>query len=105
MNGFDYDQYGGGIELFGSSTGFNLSLKPIKDREMYGVIVQNDIPKHGSPQDRGSADRYYDRPYSPHFWPEGTNHGTMVRAFEMSDAEIAAYKYGWDNEDDRKDWG
>lgn len=105
MNGFDYDQYGGGIELFGSASGFNLSLKPIKDRAKYGVIEYTDMPKNGSPQDRGAADRYYGYSYSPHFWPDGTRKGYKVSRAEMSDAEIAAYKYGWDNENNRKDWG
>lgn len=31
-----------------------------------------DLPKHGSPQDRGSADAYYSRRFDPHWWPEGT---------------------------------
>jgi hypothetical protein len=105
MSDFDYDSFSGGVEMFGSAKGFNLSLTPISNRWMYSQIRYDVLPMHGSPQDRGSADRYYGRPYSPHFWPEGTSHGTMVRSFEMSDTEIAAYKYGWDNEDDRKDWG
>jgi len=32
-------------------------------------IGSEKLPKHGSPQDRGSADRYYGRPYDPHFYP------------------------------------
>ena len=97
MNGFDYDQYGGGIELFGSSTGFNLSLKPIKDREMYGVIVQNDIPKHGSPQDRGSADAYYHRHYDPHYYVGASITSERVEKDNMTVGEIEAYRYGYDN--------
>ena len=27
---------------------------------------------HGSPKDRGSADRYYGRPFEPHWYPQGT---------------------------------
>ena len=34
--------------------------------------------KHGSPTDRGSADRYYGRPYDPHWYPEGTGNGKRV---------------------------
>ena len=28
--------------------------------------------KHGSPYDRGSADRYYGRGSEPHYYPHGT---------------------------------
>lgn len=63
---------------------------------------------HGSPHDRGGADSYYRRPRSPHYWPEGTHHGTKVVAKDMTTAEIAAYNAGFDeNEEagDFKDWG
>ena len=39
-------------------------------------IDSNKLPVHGSPQDRGSADRYYHRPFDPHWWPQGTGKGT-----------------------------
>ena len=68
-------------------------------------IIKSGIPDHGSPQDRGSADRYYGRPYDPHYWPLGTKHGTMVPLSQMSAAEITAYTWGYNNEQDRKDWG
>ena len=69
------------------------------------VKVENGLPKHGSPQDRGSADRYYGRPYNPHWYPSGTHKGKRVNRDEMSSEEIAEYDYGWENEQDRKDWG
>ena len=69
------------------------------------MIVTDGTPKHGSPQDRGSADRYYGRNYEPHYWPNGTGHGSMITMEEMSPAEIVAYDYGWKTETDRKDWG
>lgn len=71
------------------------------------AIVKQEIglPKHGSPQDRGSADRYYGRPYNPHWYPQGTYKGKKVNRDEMSSEEIAEYDYGWENEHDRKDWG
>ena len=109
MNSFDYDQFGGGVEMFGNGlsiwSGAKGSLKWIPNREIYGVIYKTELPPHGSPQDRGSADRYYGRLYSPHFWPLGTEKGDMIEKASMTQAEIAAYKYGWDNEKDRKDWG
>ena len=68
-------------------------------------IDSGKIPSHGSPQDRGSADRYYGRMYSPHWWPEGTGKGIRVEKDDTTPEQIAEYEYGWDNEDDRKDWG
>lgn len=98
MSEFDFDTYGGGVEMFGSS--FNIS-----NREIYGVVHKDSLPKHGSPQDRGSADRYYGRSYNPHFWPEGTEKGFKVTESQMTQSEIEAYKYGFENEEDRKNWG
>ena len=63
------------------------------------------LPVHGSPQDRGSADRYYGRDYDPHWWPNGTGKGDRVEMFDMSPQEITEYTYGYNNEEDRKDWG
>ena len=60
---------------------------------------------HGSPQDRGSADRYYGRKYEPHWYPNGTGKGTRIPEELMSDDQIAEYKYGYQMEEDRKDWG
>ena len=42
MDNFDYDTYGGGVELFGS-------VFSIPNREIYGVIHKTSLPKHGSP--------------------------------------------------------
>ena len=69
------------------------------------IIVRGGIPTHGSPQDRGSADRYYGRPFEPHYWENGTGHGIMTPLNHMTPAEITAYTYGYNNEQDRKDWG
>jgi len=68
-------------------------------------IGSEKLPKHGSPQDRGSADRYYGRPYEPHFYPEGTYKGTCITKEFMTNEQIEEYKYGYENEEDRKDWG
>jgi len=64
-----------------------------------------DIPKHGSPQDRGSADRYYGRPFNPHWYPEGTYKGQRIELQDMTADEIVAYTKGFNEEEDRKDWG
>ena len=59
----------------------------------------------GSPHDRGSADKYYGRAYNPHHYLffNGVRH-TVYRT-GMSEAEIAEYTLGWDEEEGRKDWG
>ena len=61
--------------------------------------------KHGSPMDRGSADRDYGRKYDPHWWPEGTGKGSRIELKDMSVEEICAYTKGFKEEEDRKDWG
>lgn len=63
------------------------------------------LPKNGSPMDRGSADAYYGRPPKPHYWPDGTGKGYKVPECEMTEEEVSDYHYGYDNEEDRKDWG
>jgi hypothetical protein len=63
---------------------------------------------HGGASDRGAADSYYDRPKDPHFWPNGTGHGTRVEAKDMTPEELVAYDLAYnDNEFDnnKKDWG
>ena len=60
---------------------------------------------HGSPQDRGSADSYYGRRYEPHWYPNGTGKGVRITEELMTDNQIAEYKYGYQKEEDRKDWG
>ena len=64
-----------------------------------------DKPKHGSPMDRGSADRYYGRPYNPNWYPEGTGKGQRIELQDMTPDEIVAYTKGYNEEEDRKDWG
>ena len=64
-----------------------------------------ELPIHGSPEDRGSADRYYHRSFNPHWYPDGTGNGEKITEDKMTVEEIALYKKGWDEEHDRKDWG
>jgi len=64
--------------------------------------------RHGGPFDRGTADSYYHRGYTPHYYEGGTSISPRVEQAEMSDAEIAAYSAGYEwNEKfgDKKDWG
>lgn len=60
---------------------------------------------HGSPYDRGSADRYYGRPANPHFYAGDTYSTDKFDRHSMSDEEIAEYYKGYNEEEDRKDWG
>lgn len=62
-------------------------------------------PKHGSPQDRGSADAYYGRRFDPHYYPRGSYKGTRIEMHEMTLEQIEEYRHGYLNEDDRKNWG
>lgn len=65
---------------------------------------------HGSPYDRGSADRYYGRQYQPHyheFYVE-PSHGRCYRVIKcenMTEQEMREYRQGWNETDGRKDWG
>ena len=54
--------------------------------------------------DRGSADRYYGRPFDPHYWPEGSYIGERVEMADMTVDQIKDYEYGYNNETDRKEW-
>jgi len=66
------------------------------------------VQQHGSPFDRGSADSYYHRARSPHWYPEGTGHGIRIEADDMTPEEIQAYHAGYDHNErfgDKKDWG
>jgi hypothetical protein len=64
-----------------------------------------DNEKHGSPRDRGSADAYYGRPFDPHYWSEGTYQGTRTEMKDMTTEEIVEYTKGYNQEQDRKNWG
>lgn len=68
-------------------------------------IESNQLPVHGGPQDRGSADAYYHREYDPHWYPSGTGKGNRIEISRMTHAQIEEYKYGYENEIERKDYG
>ena len=61
--------------------------------------------RHGGAWDRGSADSYYRRPHKPHKYVEGTMTSEKVESLSADD--LAAYKAGWNyNEElgDFKEW-
>lgn len=67
-------------------------------------IVTHD-KRHGGPYDRGSADAYYGRPKSPHYYKGGSYKSEKVEAHDMKPEEIEAYHAGYNGEDAQKDWG
>ena len=67
---------------------------------------QFDRKRHGSLYDRGSADSYYHRIESPHWYPNGTYNEPKI--VDLTPEEVAEYMAGYeDNEKfgDKKDWG
>ena len=88
-------------------------MATIPDDEEFKIRAFADIPsgsfrrRHGSPFDRGSADYYYNRPCSPHYWPCGTGHGRKVEATHMTEGQIAEYMAGYKEAmefGDQKEW-
>ena len=63
------------------------------------------LPPHGSPADRGSADAYYGRAPSPHYYPNGTYNEPRIEPPKMTGEQVREYLNAYHNEDDRKDWG
>ena len=59
--------------------------------------------RHGGPYDRGSADQWYRRPRSPHFYEGGSMMSPKVT--NLTKEQIAAYNAGFDEQEDHKDWG
>ena len=64
--------------------------------------------RHGGPYDRGSADSYYRRGSSPHYFIGYTYKSPIVIEFNMTDEEIEAYNAGYDDNEELgnyKDYG
>lgn len=68
------------------------------------IKTGDELPRHGSPQDRGSADAYYRRPRSPHYYVGDTYQSERVETDNMTVGEIEAYDYGYYNQEERKEW-
>ena len=60
---------------------------------------------HGSPYDRGRADRYYGRSFKPHFYTGGTYMSTRICLEDMTDIQVQEYRQGYEDQTDEKDWG
>ena len=67
-----------------------------RDREVF--------TRHGGAYDRGSADAYYGRSFSPHYFTGDTYNSTKIEEVDMSEEEIAAYTAGYNETYDRKVW-
>ncbi len=73
--------------------------------ESLDLGVQFNRKRHGGLYDRGRADSYYRRSFSPHWYPEGTGNGPRVT--DLTPQERAEYAAGYrDNEEegDFKNW-
>lgn len=69
--------------------------------------TKHDI-RHGGPYDRGSADSWYNRGMTPHYYKGDTYDSDRVNEDQMTAEEIEAYMDGYkDNEmfGGKKDWG
>jgi hypothetical protein len=51
--------------------------------------------RHGGPYDRGSADKYYEREYNPHYYVGDTAMSERVELKDMTPEQIAAYTVGY----------
>lgn len=61
--------------------------------------MSNINERHGGPYDRGNADSYYRRPFTPHFYKGDTHNSDIVKLKDMCVKEIAEYTKGFnDNE-------
>jgi hypothetical protein len=58
------------------------------------MIVENK-ERHGGPYDRGSADRYYNRPFSPHYFTGDTYNSDKIEQKDMTDAQVKDYRDGY----------
>lgn len=61
--------------------------------------------RHGGPYDRGSADAWYGRDKSPHYFIGDSYSSPMVYEHQMTEEELAAYNAGYDEQDGRKNYG
>jgi len=51
--------------------------------------------RHGGPYDRGTADSYYNRGLSPHYFVDDTYSSDKVGIEDMTTEEIAEYTKGY----------
>lgn len=74
-------------------------IKILKDEPQF------DRKRHGALYDRGSADSYYRRSPDPHWYPEGTGHGSRITNLTIE--EIEEYYTGYEHNEqygEHKEW-
>jgi hypothetical protein len=59
--------------------------------------------RHGGPWDRGSADSWYRRGRCPHYFVGATYSSAEITEEDMTEAEIAAYHAGYDDNEEHGD--
>jgi hypothetical protein len=65
-------------------------------------LPQFDRKRHGGLFDRGSADAYYRRASSPHWYPQGTGRGECI--VNLTSDEIAEYRKGFEEQEASEDF-
>lgn len=56
------------------------------------------MARHGGPEDRGAADKWYGRAYNPHYFIGATRSMTeAIPESDMTPEQIADYKRGYEN--------
>ena len=74
-------------------------------KDSYSYSDSFNRERHGSLFDRGTADSWYNRSPSPHWYPNGTS--TDPRIVDLNEEQIKEYHAGYlHNEEfgDKKDW-
>lgn len=64
-------------------------------------------PRHGGAFDRGGADSYYRRGFTPHYYTGGTYQSNRVELADMTPEEIVAYTKGYNENEEAgnfKEW-
>jgi len=51
--------------------------------------------RHGGPYDRGSADKYYKRQASPHYFTGATHQSKRIEEEDMTLRQVADYNWGY----------
>jgi len=61
--------------------------------------------RHGGPYDRGAADAYYGRRFFPHYYKGDTQASPLIEIEDCDSPDYDAYRAGYNEQTDRKDWG
>jgi hypothetical protein len=65
--------------------------------------MKAEFTRHGGAYDRGSADKYYNRDFNPHYYVGDTMQSKLVT--KLNAKALAAYTQGYNEQTDQKDWG